>query len=299
VTGGKPAAIPALHRTITAVFCKGHHEQRNRIIDALRVPPSLRDGGVWVVREMSMLETLDLSKRLSKEEYRAQLAPLQTELHALQIQARDQHVPIVIVYEGWDAAGKGGNIRRLTERLDPRFFTVFAISKPTPEELAHHYLWRFWIKLPERGELVIFDRSWYGRVLVERIEGFATIAEWQRAYDEINQFEQLLHDDGALLLKFWLHISPDEQLHRFTARMTDPTKRWKMTDEDWRNREKWVQYEAAVEDMLARTSSPIPWTLIEANDKRWARISVLRMVVARLRDRLAVQSTAAAGIAAQ
>ncbi|HEX6291507.1 MAG TPA: polyphosphate kinase [Herpetosiphonaceae bacterium] len=235
-----------------------------------------------------MLETLDLNLSLSKADYRTQLAPLQTELHTLQIQARDREVPIVIVYEGWDAAGKGGNIRRLTERLDPRFFTVHAISKPTPEELAHHYLWRFWNKLPSRGSTVIFDRSWYGRVLVERIEGFASPAEWQRAYDEINDFEQLLHDDGMLLLKFWLHISPEEQLHRFNARMADPSKRWKMTDEDWRNREKWDQYEAAIEDMLERTASPIPWMLVEANDKRWARISVLRSVVERLRERLGV-----------
>lgn len=233
-----------------------------------------------------MLETLDLSKSLSKAEYQAQLEPLQDELHSLQLQALDQQRPIVIVYEGWDAAGKGGNIRRLTERLDPRFLTVHAISKPTPEELAHHYLWRFWIKLPPRGHLVIFDRSWYGRVLVERIEGFATTAEWQRAYDEINQFEQLLRDDGTLMLKFWLHISPDEQLHRFNARMEDPRKRWKMTDEDWRNREKWTQYELAVEDMLERTSSPIPWTLIEANDKRWARIQVLQHVTEALREQL-------------
>lgn len=233
-----------------------------------------------------MLETLDLSKSLTKAEYNAQLEPLQDELHGLQLEALDQQRAIIIVYEGWDAAGKGGNIRRLTERLDPRFLTVHAIGKPTPEELAHHYLWRFWTKLPTRGHMVIFDRSWYGRVLVERIEGFATTAEWQRAYDEINQFEQLLRDDGALLLKFWLHITPDEQLHRFNARMEDPRKRWKMTDEDWRNREKWAQYELAVEDMLERTSSPIPWTLIEANDKRWARIHVLQHATEYLRAQL-------------
>jgi len=235
-----------------------------------------------------MLETLDLSRELTKDEYKIQLEPLQLEMHTLQIQALDQHVPVVIVYEGWDAAGKGGNIRRLTERLDPRFFAVHAISKPTPEELAHHYLWRFWIKLPQRGHMVVFDRSWYGRVLVERVEGFATTAEWQRAYQEINAFERLLHDDGAVLIKFWLHISSEEQLHRFEARLADPTKRWKMTDEDWRNRDKWPQYEAAIEDMLVRTADPIPWTLVEANDKRWARVHVLRTVVERLRQRLSV-----------
>lgn len=240
-----------------------------------------------------MLETLDLNKSLSKDDYRAQLEPLQHELYDLQIQARDQSVPTIIVYEGWDAAGKGGNIRRLTERLDPRFLAVYAISKPTTEELAHHYLWRFWTKLPARGEMVIFDRSWYGRVLVERIEGFAATAEWQRAYGEINEFERLLGADGALLLKFWLQITPEEQLHRFNARLADPSKRWKMTDEDWRNRDKWDQYTTAIEDMLVRTADPVPWTVIEANDKRWARIAVLQVVVERMRQRLVASNATA------
>ena len=233
-----------------------------------------------------MLETLDLNKTLSKEEYRTRLEPLQNALYELQIRAHDAALPIIIVYEGWDAAGKGGNIRRLTERLDPLFYHVHAISKPTADELAHHYLWRFWTKLPPRGNMVLFDRSWYGRVLVERIEGFATTAEWQRAYNEINEFERLLHDDGAIMLKFWLHISPDEQLHRFQARLQDPTKRWKMTEEDWRNRDKWTQYEEAAEDMFARCSNPIPWTVVEANDKRLARITVLQTVVDRVRERV-------------
>lgn len=235
-----------------------------------------------------MLETLDLYRTLEKSDYRQQLEPLQHAIYDLQVRALDAQVPIVIVYEGWDAAGKGGNIRRLTERLDPRFFQVYAISKPTPDELARHYLWRFWTKLPPRGNMVIFDRSWYGRVLVERVEGFATTAEWQRAYDEINRFEQLLTDDGAIIVKFWLHISPDEQLHRFEERLADPSKRWKMTDEDWRNRARWTQYEEAIEDMLVRTANPIPWHLVEANDKRWARIKVLRIAVDTLRERLGV-----------
>lgn len=233
-----------------------------------------------------MLEALDLNTSLSKEAYNDQLVPLQYDLHALQIRALDQQVPVIIVYEGWDAAGKGGNIRRLTERLDPRLYTVYGISKPTVEELAHHYLWRFWTKLPSRGHMVIFDRSWYGRVLVERVEGFAQPEEWSRAYDEINQFERMLRDDGTLIIKFWLHISAQEQLHRFEARMADPTKRWKMTPEDWRNRDKWSQYEQSVEDMIQRTSNPIPWHLVEANDKRWARIKVMRTVIELLRQRL-------------
>ncbi len=233
-----------------------------------------------------MLETLDLTAELSKEEYQAQLQPLQNELYSLQIRAHAQKIPLIIVYEGWDAAGKGGNIRRLTERLDPRFLSVTQIGKPTPEELARHYLWRFWTKLPPRGEMVIFDRSWYGRVLVERIEGFATEAEWRRAYGEISQFEQLLVDDGAVILKFWLQISPEEQLHRFQARLEDPTKRWKMTDEDWRNRGKWEEYQSAAEEMFERTSDPVSWTPVEAEDKRWARIKVLRSVVEGLQRRL-------------
>ncbi len=233
-----------------------------------------------------MLEALDLTTSLSKEAYTDQLEPLQYEFHALQIRALDQQVPVIIVYEGWDAAGKGGNIRRLTERLDPRLYTVYGIGKPTAEELNHHYLWRFWTKLPARGHMVIFDRSWYGRVLVERVEGFAKAEEWGRAYDEINQFERMLSDDGTLIIKFWLHITTQEQLHRFEARMADPTKRWKMTPEDWRNRDKWAQYEQAIEDMLQRTSTPIPWHLIEANDKRWARIKVMRSAINVLRQRL-------------
>jgi polyphosphate kinase 2 (PPK2 family) len=196
----------------------------------------------------------------------------------------------MIVYEGWDAAGKGGNIVRLTQPLDPRFFTVYGIGKPTPEELDHHYLWRFWTKIPARDHLVILDRSWYGRVLVERVEGFATEAEWRRAYREINDFEKLLSDDGMLIVKFWLHISRDEQLVRFERRLQDPAKRWKMNDEDWRNRAKWVEYEAAVEDMLRETNTEIaPWVVVEGNDKRWARIKVLRTVVERFREALDVE----------
>ena len=238
-----------------------------------------------------MLEALDLGVELPKAQYQQRLEPLQHDLHALQIRARDEGRPIVIVYEGWDAAGKGGNIRRLTERLDPRFFSVYGIGKPTAEELAHHYLWRFWTKLPARGELAIFDRSWYGRVLVERVENLAAPDEWQRAYGEICEFERLLHADGAIIVKLWLHISQDEQLHRFNARMADPTKRWKMTDEDWRNRGKWAEYEAAVEDMLERTGTPIRWHLIPANDKRGARIEVLELVVRELRSALSAPAT--------
>lgn len=231
-----------------------------------------------------MLESVDLTLSLEKSVYTHELHTLQSELRTLQIELSEQRRPIVIVYEGWDAAGKGGNIARLTERLDPRFFTVYGIGKPTQEELDRHYLWRFWTKLPARDHLVILDRSWYGRVLVERVEGFATEAEWRRAYDEINAFERLLIDDGTIMIKCWLHISRDEQLGRFERRLQDPAKRWKMNDEDWRNRARWPEYEAAVEEMLQKTHTDIaPWVVVEGNDKRWARIKVLRTVVERFR----------------
>jgi AMP-polyphosphate phosphotransferase len=245
-----------------------------------------------------MLESVDLSLALTKTDYERELRELQSQLVPLQIELAERRKPIIIVYEGWDAAGKGGNIKRLTERLDPRFFTVYGIGKPTQDELDHHYLWRFWNRLPARDHLVIFDRSWYGRVLVERIEGFATEQEWQRAYAEINDFEKLLIDDGAVIVKFWLHISADEQLHRFERRLADPAKRWKMNEEDWRNRAKWSQYEIAIEDMLQKTNPAIaPWVLIEGNDKRWARIKALRTVVERFRAELGITDDAAEELA--
>ena len=240
-----------------------------------------------------MLESVDLTLSLEKPVYAQELHSLQSELRTLQLELSEQRRPIVIVYEGWDAAGKGGNIARLTERLDPRFFTVYGIGKPTQEELDRHYLWRFWTRLPARDHLVILDRSWYGRVLVERVEGFATEVEWRRAYGEINAFEKLLIDDGMLIIKFWLHISREEQLLRFERRLQDPTKRWKMNDEDWRNRAKWPQYEAAVEDMLRLTHTEVaPWVVVEGNDKRWARIKVLQTVVERFRQALSAEQEA-------
>jgi AMP-polyphosphate phosphotransferase len=242
-----------------------------------------------------MLESVDLTLALDKSVYAQELPIVQSQLRALQIELAERRRPIMIVYEGWDAAGKGGNIVRLTERLDPRFFTVYGIGKPTQEELDRHYLWRFWTKIPARNHLVILDRSWYGRVLVERVEGFATEAEWCRAYGEINAFEKLLIDDGMLIIKFWLHISREEQLLRFERRLQDPAKRWKMNDEDWRNRAKWPQYEAAVEDMLRLTHTEVaPWVVVEGNDKRWARIKVLRTVVERFRQALAAEQEAGA-----
>ncbi len=234
-----------------------------------------------------MLENVDLSQTIAPEDYARELDDLQEKAHLLGLELFRQERAAVMVFEGWDAAGKGGTIRRITQRLDPRMYVVWPISAPEGEDKVHHYLYRFWRRLPARGHLAIFDRSWYGRVLVERVEGLATEAEWRRAYGEINAFEKLLVDDGAIILKFWLQISPDEQLHRFQRRLEDPAKRWKMNEEDWRNRGKWQQYEAAVEDMLRHTSTECaPWVVVEGNDKRWARVKVLRTVVERLQRAL-------------
>jgi polyphosphate kinase 2 (PPK2 family) len=188
-------------------------------------------------------------------------------------------VPAAIVYQGWDASGKGGNIKRLTRGLDPRGYEVIPVAAPTAEEKAHHYLWRFWKNVPKAGHITIFDRSWYGRVMVERVEGFCQEEEWERAYREINEFERQLADFGTVIVKFWLQIDEEEQLRRFEARQQTVGKEWKITDEDWRNREKWSKYRVAVVDMLKRTSTTYaPWTILEANCKLHARVKALRTV---------------------
>jgi polyphosphate kinase 2 (PPK2 family) len=214
-----------------------------------------------------VLGRVDLQLRLEQKAYDRELKELQAKLHLLGLEVYRQHRPVALVFEGWDAAGKGGAIKRLTEKLDPRGYIVHAIAAPAGEDKAHHYLYRFWRRLPARGELAIFDRSWYGRVLVERIEGFAREDEWQRAYAEINEFERQLVEFGTIVCKFWLHISPDEQLRRFEERKNVPYKAWKLTDDDWRNREKWPQYEQAADEMLLRTCTPAaPWTVVESED---------------------------------
>jgi len=186
----------------------------------------------------------------------------------------------MILFEGWDASGKGGAIKRITEKLDPRGYVVYPIAAPQGEDKTRHYLYRFWRRLPEKGQIAIFDRSWYGRVLVERVEGFATEAEWTRAYKEIDSFERQLKSFGTILAKFWVHISGDEQLRRFEERKAIGYKAWKLTDEDWRNRRKWGAYEEAAEDMLVKTSTrTAPWSLVEGNDKYWARTRVLGKLV--------------------
>jgi AMP-polyphosphate phosphotransferase len=231
----------------------------------------------------TLLDRVDLSQALEKPEYSDQLAPLQKRLRQLEHEMYLQRLPAVIVYEGWDAGGKGGNIKRLAERLDPRGYEVIPIAAPTGEELAHHYLWRFWEKVPKGGHLTVFDRSWYGRLMVERVEGFCTKSEWQRAFQEINEFEHMLASFGTVIVKLWIHISQDEQLRRFKEREVDENKKWKLTDEDWRNREKWPLYHEAVVDMLQRTSTTYaPWTIVEGNNKYFARIRALKTVVKAL-----------------
>ena len=230
-----------------------------------------------------VLDVLDLGQSIDRGRYRRELARQQGRLNRLQWQAAACGVTTIAVFEGWDAAGKGGAIRRVTAALDARHYRVIPIGAPTDEELAHHYLWRFMRHLSRAGRITIFDRSWYGRVLVERVEGFASREEYTRAYAEINEFEEQLVDHGILLAKFWLHISKDEQLRRFEARKRTPHKAWKLTDEDWRNRERWDEYEQAVAEMVARTSTRrAPWAPVEANDKPFARIKVIRTLADRL-----------------
>jgi polyphosphate:AMP phosphotransferase len=235
----------------------------------------------------TVLSRLDMTKRVDKRTFERELLRYQGELNRLQRRAARESVSTILVFEGMDAAGKGGAIRRVTAALDARDYQVIPIAAPTDEELAHHYLWRFWRHLPRAGRLTIFDRSWYGRVLVERVEAFATPAEWRRAYAEINQFEDQLLDHGVVLVKYWIHITNDEQLRRFKGREQSAVKRWKITAEDWRNRAKWHAYEEAVNEMVARTSTrQAPWTLVEGNDKHHARIRVLQTVCGRLKQAL-------------
>ncbi len=237
--------------------------------------------------QVTILSRLDMDHSLAKKDYRTQLAKLQARLHELSRKAVQNDVTTTALFEGWDAGGKGGAIRRMTAAFDARSYRVIPIAAPTDEERQHHYLWRFWRHIPRAGRVTIFDRSWYGRVLVERVEGFATSAEWRRSYAEINDFEQQLADHGIVLCKFWLHITPEEQLRRFKERETIAYKRWKLTDEDWRNRERWGKYEEAVDDMIERTSTAYaPWTLVEGNDKRFARIKVLHTLCDRLEEHL-------------
>ncbi len=235
------------------------------------------------LKEMPKLAEVDLSQSMDDEEYKKELKKLQNRINELHNIIYRKRIPVILCYEGWDAAGKGGNIRRLTYALDPRGFDVHPIAAPQPSEAARHYLWRFWTRLPKSGHICIFDRTWYGRVMVERLEGFCSEKEWRRAYHEINEFERMMTEWGAVLLKFWIHIDQDVQLERFTDRENTPEKQWKITDEDWRNREKWDEYEVVVDEMIEKTSTRnAPWYIIESNDKKYARIKTLRIIVKAL-----------------
>src|SRR3954468_23646732 len=244
---------------------------------------------------MGRLDELDLTVRLSADEESSRLRIAQQRLLQLRLvagglldDAGQLGPPLCVLFEGWDASGKGGCIKRLVAPLDPRHVRVAQFAAPTYDEKRHHFLWRFWPKLPGWGGMVVFDRSWYGRVLVERVEEFATVEQWQRAYREICQFEEMLAAEGTVLVKFWMHLSNAEQLRRFESRQQDPLRQWKLTDEDWGNRDKRDAYVDAIEDMIDKTDHVVaPWTLIEADNKRWARVKVVRTVADALAAGLA------------
>ena len=235
-----------------------------------------------------MLETIDLTKKLSEKAYAKRVAQQQLRLRELHFRMYEERIPALALFEGWDAAGKGGAIKRITETLEPRGYTVSSFAAPRGEEKTHHYMWRFWRALPRAGHLGIFDRSYYGRLLVERVEGFCSEDEWKRAFREINEFEAHQASLGMVIRKFWLHISKEEQLRRFKGRERDPFRSYKLTPEDWRNRARWGPYAEAVEELLARTSTPYaPWTVVEADDKLYARVKVLKTLVDAIEKQLA------------
>ena len=237
--------------------------------------------------QVSILSKADLSLSYTREEYKEKLDKLQKKMDKLHGELYRRRIPVVLGFEGWDAGGKGGAIKRLTAKMDARGYVVNPTASPNDIEKAHHYLWRFWRAMPKDGHVAIFDRTWYGRVMVERIEGFCTTEEWKRAYKEINDMEKDLYNAGAIVIKFWMHIDKDEQERRFKERQDNPEKQWKITDEDWRNREKWDQYEDAVNEMLMRTSTDYaPWVVVEGNSKYYARVKVLQTVVDAIEKRL-------------
>ena len=242
---------------------------------------------VFPLRKMPKLAEISLDKDMEEQEYKDELERLQEHLGELHNRLYRKQVPVIIAYEGWDAAGKGGNIKRITGALDPRGYEVHPIASPEPHEKARHYLWRFWTRLPKTGHIAIFDRSWYGRVMVERLEGFCSENDWKRAYNEMNEFEKELHDWGAVIIKFWVQIDKDTQLARFNDRQNTPGKQWKITEGDWRNREKWDAYEDAVNEMIQKTSTAYaPWYILESVDKKYARIKALKIVIEELEKAL-------------
>lgn len=267
-----------------------HQQQQNAAATDNPPPPSVPSDFNQSGQLRTVLDTVDLGQTVTAKEYRKTLTAYQGKLHRLAWEAQRQQRSTLIVFEGWDAAGKGGAIRRMTQVMDARLYRVISTAAPTDEERAHHYLWRFWRHIPRAGQVTIYDRSWYGRVLVERVEGFAKENEWKRAYLEINGFEENLAKHGIIVLKFWIHLDQEEQLKRFKEREQVPYKQHKITEEDWRNREKWDDYVTAIDDMVARTSTEFaPWTLVAGNDKRFARLQVLKTVCDRLEAELKVK----------
>jgi len=260
--------------------------QINQAVENFKILPEILHKD-YPLLKMPKLAEVPLDQEMSKEEYEIELKKLQKKLKKLHNKIYRKRIPVIIAYEGWDAAGKGGNIKRLTSALDPRGFEVYPIAAPEPHEKARHYLWRFYHRLPKDGHIAIFDRTWYGRVMVERLEGFCTENDWKRAYNEINEFEKDLSDWGAVVIKFWIQIDKDTQLARFTERQNTPEKQWKITDEDWRNREKWDDYEAAIDEMIAKTSTEnAPWFIIQSNNKYYARIQAIRTVIDEIEKKL-------------
>lgn len=238
-------------------------------------------------RHPTVLDRSDLSKSIERDEYTKKMKMYQNRLRQLEYACYAKRLPIVVLYEGWDASGKGGSIKRITDKLDPHGYSVIPIAKPEGDEATHHYLWRFWRQLPKAGHIAIFDRSWYGRVMVERVEGFCTEEEWKRAFYEINEFERQLAEYGTVIVKFWFHISQEEQLRRFKLREQTPHKMHKLTEEDWRNREKWDLYAQAVSEMIERTSTQFaPWTIVEGDNKPWARVKSIRTIVKAIEAKL-------------
>ena len=281
--------VDSRYRTMTAA--RYVHDLIRRRLDAGKI--TNHSGGVLPISstttaaQVTILDQLDLTKHLESGEYRERLAHIQGKVSRLAREASQRGISSLLVFEGWDAAGKGGAIRRVSAALDARHYQIIPIAAPSDEEQARHYLWRFWRHIPRAGKLTMYDRSWYGRVLVERIEGFATEPEWVRAYAEINSFEEQLHHHGMVLVKYWLHIDKDEQLRRFKEREATGFKRYKITEDDYRNRDKWDDYRLAVNDMVQRTSTEYaPWTLVEANSKRYARVKVLETFYERLSQAL-------------
>ena len=285
-----PSADP-LERNLTfATLLSQSLENVVRPTDSKR-SPKLNPSPAYCPSPYRALAKVDLDQRLPRDLYESQLIEEQSRLHRLFWLAYEKRISTTLVFEGWDAAGKGGAIRRATAAIDPRLYRIVQVGPPTAEENDYHYLWRFWRDLPRDGRITIFDRSWYGRVLVERIEGFAKKEEWQRAYAEINEFEKEITQHGSVLLKFWIHISKEKQLNRFRSRQEIPFKQHKITDDDWRNRERWEDYEIAVNDMIAYTAeTDTEWTLISGNNKRFARIQTIRTICCRLEAAIKRQS---------